>query len=191
MSSLYGGSGLRGPTGAVAGNSMGSMLQRGGSLGNRAPTGYEQFQKYTPEQMQLFQDMFSHVGPESYLSKLAGGDQDIFNQIEAPALQQFSGLQGNLASRFSGMGSGARRSSGFQNTSNQAATDFASQLQSQRQALRQNAISELMGLSGDLLNKEPFGHVKKQKPWWEELLMTFGKELAGGAGRTLSGRFLE
>ena len=53
--------------------------------------------------------------------------------MEAPALKQFSGLQGNLASRFSGMGSGARRSSGFQNTSNQAASDFAQQLQANKQ----------------------------------------------------------
>jgi hypothetical protein len=113
----------------------------------KAQGGYKpaQMQQFTPDQMQLFQQMFGQVSPDSYLSKLAGGDESMFNQIEAPAMRQFQGLQGNIASRFSGMGSGgARRSSGFQNTMNQASSDFASDLQSQRMGLQRNAIKDLM-----------------------------------------------
>ncbi len=139
--------------------------------GDKIPSGYKkgQLQQYTPEQMDLFKQLFSHLSPDSYLSKLAGGDQETFDQIEAPALKQFNSLQGNLASRFSGMGMGARKSSGFQNTSNAAAQDFAGQLQAQRQSLQQNAIKDLMGLSGDLLQQKPYEQFlveKQQKGGW-------------------------
>lgn len=125
----------------------------------------KQIPQFTPEQMELFKQLFGLVGPESYLSKLAGGDESLFNQIEAPALKQFSGLQGNLASRFSGMGLGARNSSGFTNTMNQAGADFAQQLQSQRQNLQRQAIMDLMGISNSLLGQSPYESFleKKQK----------------------------
>ena len=129
-----------------------------GMSGNKVPKGYQsgQIQQFTPEQMQLFQSLFGQMGPESYLGKLAGGDQSQFEQMEAPAMKQFAGLQGNLASRFSGMGSGARGSSGFQNASNQAATDFAQQLQSQRMGLQRQAIQDLFGMSNQLMSQRPY-----------------------------------
>ena len=142
----------------------------------KAPKGYNSFQKYSPQQMSLFKQLFGNVGPDSYLSKLAGGDEETFNQIENPALKQFSGLQGQLASRFSGMGMGARNSSGFQNSANQASMDFASQLQSQRQSLQQQAIKDLMGYSNQLLNQEPYGLVQKPP-----------KQEGGGWGGILGG----
>lgn len=153
-----------------------------GRLKPKAPSGYKAFQQYTPEQMDLFQNAFNFVGKDSYLNRLASGDEEIFNQIEAPALRQFSGLQGNIASRFSGMGMGARKSSGFQNTMNQAASDFALQLQAQRQGLQQQAIQELMGLSNQLLSQRPYGLVeKKNKPsFWQSVVG--GVAPAAGAG---------
>ena len=109
----------------------GSFAQAGQKLAGGQKQG--QMPNFTPEQMQLFQQLFSHVGPESFTSKIAGGDQGTFDQIEAPALSQFNALQGNIASRFSGMGgTGSRKSSGFQNTINSAASDFAQQLHKQR-----------------------------------------------------------
>jgi hypothetical protein len=103
---------------------------RGGVTGASAPSfdigksqkGYRpaQMQQFTPEQMQLFQQLFGHVGPDSFLNKLASGDQSQFEQLEAPALRQFQGLQGQTASRFSGMGTGAQKSSGFQNAMSSA-----------------------------------------------------------------------
>lgn len=151
--------------------------------GSIIPKGYKQgrLQKFTPEAMNLYQGMFSDVGPESYLSKLAGGDQDIFDQIEKPALRDFSGLQANTASKYSGMGMGARKSSGFQNEMYNQSSDFAQRLQSNRQSLMQNAIKELYGMKNDLLRQEPYENYlieKQNKP-------SFGKQILGGAARAV------
>lgn len=156
-------------TGANTGNRMTPSLQRGKSKGNLTPF---QMQQFTPEQMQLFQQMFSQVGPESYLSKLAGGDESAFQQLEAPALKQFGQLQSGLASRFSGMGSGARRSSGFQNVMGEATSDFAQQLQSQRMGLQRQAMQDLMGMSESLLGQRPYDQFVSEKamPFWKRLL---------------------
>lgn len=165
---------------------------------NKIPKGYSQgmLQQFTPEQMQLFQQLFGQVGPDSELSKLAGGDENIFGQIEAPALRQFSELQGGLASRFSGMGSlGARKSSGFKNTANAAASNFAQQLQSQRQSLMSNARQELMNMSSNLLSQRPYENFlvqKNQNPsgWGGALgagLGGLGGFLAGGPMGAMSG----
>lgn len=166
---MAGFSGMRGPTGNFSGQMLGNKVPEGYSLGR--------LKNFTPEQMNLFQSLFSQVSPQSFTGRLASGDQDLYNQIEAPALQQFSGLQGNLASRFSGMGLGARRSSGFQNTANQAASDFAQQLQSQRLSLQQNAIKELLGMSQGLLSQRPYEQTLAQKP------QGFLDSLGGGLGQ--------
>lgn len=150
-------------------------------------TGYKaaQMQNFSPEQMQLFQSMFGQVGPESYLGKLAGGDQSQFSQLEEPALRQFSQLQGGIASRFAGGGGQERamsglNSSGFKNTMNAASQDFAGQLQSQRMGIQRNALQDLMNMSNQLLGQRPYENflIPKKKPWWQELLGS----LAGGAG---------
>jgi len=140
-------------------------------------------QQFTPDQMNLIQRMFGQVGPNSYLSRLAGGDESMFNEIEAPAMRQFSGLQGNIASRFSGMGAGAQKSSGFKNTMNQASSDFASDLQAQRMGLQRNAIRDLHEMSNDLLGQRPYEQslMKKEKPAWQQFLESIG----GGAGSGL------
>jgi hypothetical protein len=136
------------------------------------------FQQFTPEQMQLFQSLFQHAGPQSFLSKLAGGDQSTFEQVEQPAIRQFGQLQGSLASRFAGMGTGGIRSSGFRNTMNQASQDFASQLQSQRQGLQSQALRDLMDISSSLLGQKPYEQTiipKQQK-------QSFWSQLLGGVG---------
>ena len=165
MSSLSGAQGYRAPTGST---------QK-----SRIPQGYKEgsIQQFTPEQMQLFQQMFSHVSPDSYTAKLAGGDQGLFNEMEAPAMRQFNELQGGLASRFSGMGSGARRSSGFQNAATSAQSNFAQDLQGRRQELQRKAIQDLMGMSGDLLGQRPQEKfLVKQQP-----KQSFLQKFMGGA----------
>jgi hypothetical protein len=152
---------LRGNTGS-AGRPTGSSMRE------KRPHGYQKFamQNFTPEQMQLFQQMFGDVGPDSYLSRLAGGDEELFDEMEAPALRQFSELQGGLASRFSGMGSfGARNSSGFQNTANAAASNFAQELQANRQGLQRQAQRDIFDMSNLLLNQRPYeqGYVAKKR----------------------------
>ena len=125
--------------------------------GDKIPKGYaaSQLQQFSPEQMQLFQNLFSQVGPQSFTSRLAGGDQSQFEQLEAPALRQLQAFQGSTASRFSGQGTGARRSSGFQNEMNQTSSDFASELSSRRMGLQRQAIQDLLSMSGDLLGQRP------------------------------------
>lgn len=167
-----------------------NMNLRGGSgasspsqTGNIIPKGFKQGQmnQFTPQQHELFSRLFGQVGGDSYLSKLAGGSQEGFDEMEAPAMRQFQELQGGLASRFSGMGSGARKSSGFQNSSTQATQDFASQLQSQRQGYQRQALQDLMSMSGQLLGQRPYEQFMVPKQ------MGFGKQLAlglaGGIGQ--------
>lgn len=168
-------------------------MAMGSPSGNKGPAGsanglnaagYEKIrtEQFTPEQMQLFQSMFSQLGPNSQTAKLAGGDQSSFDQLEAPAMRQFGELQGQLASRFSGAGMGARRSSGFQNASTQATQDFASQLQSQRMGIQRQALSDLMGMSNQLLNQRPYEDylTEKANPWWHSLVSA-GLPIAGAA----------
>ncbi len=141
---------------------QGQSLAAGGQgtnyLEEKRPSGYKKYVhgNFTPAQMELYNQAFAHVGPESYMSKLAMGDESQFAAMERPALQQFNQLQGNIASRFSAQGMGARRSSGFQNASNAAAQDFAGQLQANRQNLTRQAILDLMGMTSSLLGAQPY-----------------------------------
>ena len=170
-SSLFGGAGQ----GSMLRNRLSSGSGGSGSSGgkmSKAPAGFERVQQFTPEQMNLFKQMFGNVGPDSFTAKLAGGDQSTFDQLEAPALRQFAGLQGQTASRFSGMGSGARKSSGFQNTMTAGSSQFAQDLASQRMGLQQQALKDLFGMSESLLGQRPYGMVEKP--------MSFGQSLAGG-----------
>lgn len=138
--------------------SVASKYSNKNAQGEIIPEGYSRgrLKDYTPEQMKLHESQFQHLGPDSYLSRLAGGDQSMFEEMEAPAMRQFQGLQGQLASRFSGMGMGGRKSSSFQNESNQATSDFAQGLQSKRMELRNQAIRDLMGMSNTLLGQKPY-----------------------------------
>lgn len=156
---------------------------------------HTQLPNYTPQQQELFSKQFGNLDQNSFLGKLAGGDQSTFEQMEAPAMQQFQGLQSGLASQFSGgMGAGgrvmsARRGSGFFNTQNQASMDFAGQLQANRQNMRMQAIQGLHGMSMDLLNQKPFSYVEKQQKqktnWFGPIMGMVGSALSGPLGGML------
>ena len=162
----------------------------GQQLSGLKSTGYQQvtMPQFTKEQMNLFKNMFSRVGPESFLSKLASGDVGQFEQMEAPARRQFAQMQSDIASRFSGLGSGARRSSGFQTAQNTAAQEFAQNLQAQRLGLQQQALRDLMGYSSDLLSQRPFENLllEKQMPFWQQMLL--GLAPAGLQGLSAAGQ---
>lgn len=160
-----------------------NLLPRGAfssQMKEKRPHGYSQYalNNYTPEQYELFQRGFENVAPDSFTARLARGGEDIFSEVEEPALRQFNELQGNIASRFSGQGMGARKSSGFQNTMSAASRDFASQLQANRQQLQRQAIQDLMGMSETILNRRPQekGLVQKSgnSGGWGEFLGTLG-----------------
>ncbi len=161
---------------------MNSMPRGAFSSQDKIPSGYKDFamQQYTPQQMQLHGQQFAHTAPDSFTSRLALGDQSQFDEMEAPALRQFNELQGNIASRFSSGGLGARKSSGFQNTMTAASQDFAGQLQSQRQQLRRQAIMDLMGMSNQLLSQRPVERGLVQKP--EKQSSGWGGLLGSGVG---------
>ncbi len=171
---------------------------RGNFTGEKIPRGYAKgsLQQYDPQQMELYGQQFQHLGPQSYLGRLAGGDQSLFDEMEAPAYRQFNEQIGGLASRFSGMGTGARRSSGFQNTGTAAASNFAQDLASKRGQLRQQAIRELMGMSNTLLGQRPQEQflVEKEKGGWGGLvgagLGAAGGFAAGGPAGALTGASL-
>lgn len=156
-------SSMSGSTGRGGGNATPAYNsnQRGVDPRMKRPKSGHRFQQFTPEQMEMLQRSQDMIGPESFTARLAGGDEEMFNQMEAPALRQFSGMQGNIASRFSGMGMGAGKSSGHINTQNAAASDFAQQLQGNRLNLQNQAIKDMMGYSQMLLGQEPYGIAKK------------------------------
>lgn len=146
------------------------------------------YQKFTPEQQQLFQSLFSHLSPDSDLSKLAAGDEEAYAEMEAPALRQFSGVMGNLASKFSGMGMGGRKSSGFNLAGTAAASDFAQDLASKRQETKRNALNDLMSMSNMLMGQQPMdkGFISKQekKPgFFESIGQGFSSAFGGAAGK--------
>jgi len=172
-----------GPAGYSSG--MGSA-----GMGNKIPKGHElaRVQNFTPEQMQLFQSMFGHLGPDSFLGKLASGSQEGFDQLEAPALRQFQELSGQLASRFSGGGSrsgvggsrgmSARSGSGFQNASQSYASQFAQDLQAQRMGIQRQSLQDLMGMSNSLLNQRAYDQSVVKKP--DSMLQQLLPGLFGG-----------
>ena len=169
-----------------------SMSKRGGGRGDIIPKGFRkgQIQQFNPEQMELFNRLFSLVGSESDLARLAGGDETRFNEIEAPEARRFNELIGGLSSRFSSSGLGGRHSSGFKNTATAAASNFAQDLASRRHDLQRQAIMDLLGVSRELLGQRPsenFLSGKRQKePGFFE---TFGQSFARSAGQTLGGGF--
>ena len=175
MSSMYGS-----PTGAP------SRLSASARSGEAIPKGYKKgsIQQFTPEMMQLFEQMMGQLGPDSFLSKIAAGDEEAFSQMEAPAMRQFQGMQGQLASRFSGMGMGGRKSSGFQNTANNAASEFAQQLQSQRMGLQSQALRDLQSMGNQLLGQRPYENfLSEKKPnFLEAILGPLGAGMGQGAG---------
>lgn len=177
-----------------------------GMAGDKVPSGYKQgqLQNFTPEQMKLLQQLMNQIGPDSYTSRLAGGDQSLFDEMEAPAKRQFQGFLGNLASRFSGVGLGARKSSGFYNTANSAASQFAQELQANRQNLQRQAIGDIQSYGTNLLNQKPYDRFlvpKQQKQGFDwgsfaskaipAALGFFGGGPAGSAAATGGADFLK
>lgn len=183
--------GNQGFKGAASGNP--GRSRSSGNFRDKVPEGYElgQIQQFTPEMMGLFKQMFGYVGDNSYLAKLAGGDESMFNEMEAPAKRQFQQMQGNLASRFSGMGMGGRHGSGFKNAANQQTMDFATQLKSQRHDLQRQAIMDLSQIAQMLMGQKPYERTISEKPreWWEAPLAGFAQGAGEGVAKAAFGGF--
>jgi hypothetical protein len=124
---------------------------------------------YSPQLKQLFSQLLGGlqggrgIGQGlNQLSGLAGGNEEAFNQLEAPTYTAFDKLLGQIGARFAGYGSGALNSSAFQNATSGAAGELAQNLGAQRMGIQQNALDRLLSLSDTLLSKAP-----KQKSGWD------------------------
>jgi hypothetical protein len=153
----------------------------------KIPMGYSkgELQQFTPEQMEIFKQMSSMLGPGNWLSKLAGGDEAEFEAIEAPQKRQFGEALGGMASKFSGMGMGGRKSSGFQNTMTSAASNFAQELGAQRQGLKSQAMKDLMEMSNSFLGQRPKEKFLTENPeeFGEKLALTMINAIFGAASK--------
>ena len=162
-------------------------LSPSGAAGNIIPKGYKsgQLQQFTPEQQNLFKQLFQFTDPSGQLSQRAMGSEEGFAPFEERARRDFQEQIGGLASRFSGMGMGARRGSGFQNLATQGAQDFATSLAERREGLKRQAMMDLFGLSNSLLGQRPYEQflVPKQKPFWQELLVGLSTGVGQGIGQ--------
>jgi hypothetical protein len=150
--------------------------------------GYKQFQEPVmgPAQLSLLENMIAKLsggieGSADYLTKLASGDESMFQQLEKPAYTSFEKLLGQIGTRFSGLG--ARDSSYFENAVSGAGAEMAERLQSQRLGLRNQAIESLLNQSNSLLNQRPyqshfFPKGESNKTDWGKLVGM----LVGGAG---------
>lgn len=179
-------------------------MSSGTSTGRQAKSGYKvrQLSNYTPEQHKLFQSMISKLtggggveGGIDFLSKLAGGDEEAFGQMEKPAYSAFQGLLGQIGSRFAG--SGALGSSAFQNATSGAAANLAENLQSKRLGIQQGAIERLLGLSQNVLGQRPYENQLEEEGGfdWGSLLGgaagAIGGPIGGGLGKALLPKLLK
>jgi hypothetical protein len=164
---------------------MSDSQKRGGRRGERVPKGYSvgSLQNYDARQNKLYEGMYDAVNPESYTARLAGGDQSMFEQMEAPAHRQFNQLQGDISSRFSGAGMGSRGGSGFQNQITQGASDFSQDLQARRQELQRQAIMDLQGMKHSLLAERPYDRFLVEDQQEQQT----GGGWGGAAGGAVSG----
>ena len=170
-------------TGATGGNIRATST--GKFSGDKIPSGYKggRIQQMDDRQIELMNQLYPYLSQDSYLSRLAAGDESLFKEMEAPAMRQFASSLGNAAARFSGMGMGARRSSSFQNALGQAGSDFAQDLQSKRQALSRQALRDLFEMSHQLMGERPYKRFLSEKPEkkspWGSIVGT-GLGAAGG-----------
>jgi len=159
-------------------------------------TGYNQVQtpRLDPQQQQLFSQAFGAISPSiggafGQLGQLAGGNAGAYEELEAPAFRNLQRGLGATASRFSGMGTGARRSGGFARETGDQSRQLAENLQGQRLGLQQGFMNQLMSLYSSLLGTETHENslIQKQKPWWQELALSLGPGLAQ-AGTSFGGQ---
>lgn len=143
-----------------------------------------------PGQMDLLQQLMGgskqgvSQGLEHLTNLAGGGNEEFWNKQEAPAYRALSAIQGNTASRFSGMGSGSRNSSGFQNVMGEQGRTLAESLGANRSQMQQSAIQQLMELSQMLLGQNTHENflMPKKKSLWEQLLGAGAQGVGSGLG---------
>ncbi len=160
------------------------------SLG-KAPKGYESFSTLNPQQSQMMNMIMQLLsggggqmgGAFGNLQELLSGDDKAFSKFEAPFKRQFEEQTvPGLAERFSGLGSGAQRSSAFGQALSSAGAGLSENIASLRSGLRMQALQQALGLGQNALNTNTMGLVPKQQPFWQQLL----SGMAPGVGQGIS-----
>lgn len=143
-----------------------------------------QLPNMSPQQRQLFESLLGQLGGGQglghgvdYMSKLAGGDEEAFGQLEAPAYASFQKSLGDIGSRFAG--AGALGSSAFQNATSGAASDLARNLGAQRHGIQSDALDRLLGLSDRLLGKQTHENLLEKKSGFGDILKSILPALLG------------
>jgi hypothetical protein len=166
----------------------------------KVPSGYGMYSLPTmgggqKDIYEMLKSQFMQGGGDIYqrLFGMAKGDQDLFNQLEAPAIRQFQQqIAPGIAQRYAGSGIGS--SSGMQNALAGAAGNLAENLQGQRMGLMQQSMHDVLHL-GDMLLGSPtqqFGLVQKQNLMNQLMqLLGAGVSQAGGiyGGVKLASKF--
>jgi len=143
---------------AIAGATglLGSLF---GSKGQKG--GFQQVQRFTPEQQAVFQQMYGPLAQSMGLSfdklqQLLSDDPEAFAAFEAPFKRQFEQeTVPMIAERFAGMGShGSQSSSAMQQTLGQAGRELTENLAGLRAGLQQNAMGQLQGFLGQALQPQ-------------------------------------
>ena len=144
---------------------------------------------FSPEQQGLLGQIVGGLGGQQ--GPLAGGLQNLMQMLsgggeayEAPAMRQFQEqILPMISERFTGMGSGAQRSSAFGQQLGQAGAGLAENLAMQREGLKQQGMAQLQSLLG-LGMTSPFQYM--QIPGTEgglgKLLGGLGSGIGSGLG---------
>lgn len=158
----------------------------GSPKGQKGPSGYDTFSRFTPEQEEAFNQMIKSLtgqvgnlgenplyqaGQDQLLGVL-GGDTEKF---EAPLLRQFNEkIVPGLAEQFAGAGAGAQSSSAFQQALGAAGANLTERLASLRGELGLKAADLARGYTAqplealtNLVNTSAKGYAPKEKGVWE------------------------
>ncbi len=161
--------------------------------------GPQQMPTLNPEQLQGLSKLINgleqnplYQSGQNYLQGLLGNEPGAFSQFTAPYIQQFNQQTApGIAERFAGMGTGAGAgsSSGLNNALAQAASTLQTNLASQREGLRMQALPQALGYSqqpfsniSSALNVSPFAYTQGGGGALEGLLKALGSFTSGPAG---------
>lgn len=139
------------------------------------PASFQQISKFSPQQMSGIQQQLG-----------MGMDQSAFNPIEQRARTQFqTRTLPSIAERFTSLGGGAQRSSGFADILGRAGSGLESDLAAQR---AQYGLQQ-QGLQNQLLTTPQFDTVRmpRESSGFESLLSGLLPALGYGAGMAFGG----
>jgi hypothetical protein len=176
------------PLAAAGIGALGSWL--GSRKSSQNNTKFKSLDLFSPQQKGFQNNILQQLGnvfPQGlgYLQSLFNPDGEGFDEFEAPLLRQFNEQTiPGLAERFAGLG--ATSSSGFQQALAQAGTGLAEKLGAQRGALRQGALSNLLGFGQLGLQT---GRQNVEIPGQMSGMQSFGQGLAPLAGMGVQGLF--